>query len=72
MIVSGDRAADMHVRIKYAGIDEGMISEERNYEALVSRLSGSSLPVFVMPTYTALLDLRSVIVRHAGGSEFWE
>ena len=72
VIVSGDRAADMHVRIKYAGIDEGMISEERNYEALVSRLSGSSLPVFVMPTYTALLDLRSVIVRHAGGSEFWE
>ena len=72
IIVSGDRAADMHVRIKYAGIDESMISEERNYETLVSKLSESKLPVFIMPTYTALLDLRTVIVRHTGGSEFWE
>ena len=72
IIVSGDRAADMHVRIKYAGIDESMISEERNYETLVSKLSESKIPVFIMPTYTALLDLRTVIVRHTGGSEFWE
>ena len=72
IIVSGDRAADMHVRIKYAGIGEAMISEERNYEALVSRLSACKEPVFIMPTYTALLDLRTVIVRHTGGSEFWE
>ena len=72
IIVSGDRAADMHVRIKYAGIGEAMISEERSYEALVSRLSESKEPVFIMPTYTALLDLRTVIVRHTGGSEFWE
>ena len=72
IIVSGDRAADMHVRIKYAGIGEAMISEERNYEALVSRLSECRKPIFIMPTYTALLDLRTVIVRHTGGSEFWE
>ena len=72
IIVSGDRAADMHVRVKYAGIDEAMISEERNYEVLVSRLSESREPIFIMPTYTALLDLRTVIVRHTGGSEFWE
>ena len=62
----------MHVRIKYAGIDESMISEERNYETLVNKLSESKIPVFIMPTYTALLDLRTVIVRHTGGSEFWE
>ena len=72
IIVSGDRAADMPVRIKYAGIGEAMISEERNYEALVNRLSECKEPVFIMPTYTALLDLRTVIVRHTGGSEFWE
>mgnify|MGYP002854948316 CR=1 FL=1 len=70
--VSGDRAADMHVRIKYAGIEESIISEERNYETLISLLSEKSEPVFVMPTYTALLDLRTVIVRHTGGAEFWE
>ena len=72
VIVSGDRAADMHVRIKYAGIDEEIISEERSYEALVEKLSGTNLPVFIMPTYTAMLDLRTVIVHHTGGTEFWE
>lgn len=70
--VSGDRAADMHVRIKYAGIDESFLSEERNYETLVHLLSEHSESIFVMPTYTALLELRTVIVRHTGGAEFWE
>ena len=70
--VSGDRAADMHVRIKYAEIEESLLSEERNYEALIQLLSDKKEPIFVMPTYTALLDLRTVIVRQTGGAEFWE
>ena len=72
VIVSGDRAGDIHVRLKYAGLDESRIREERNYEALVTSLSETDLPVFIMPTYTALLDLRALIVRHCGGTEFWE
>lgn len=72
VIVSGIRAGDMHVRLKYAGIGESQITEERNYEALVKQLSEETLPVYIMPTYTALLDLRKEIVRHCGGAEFWE
>ncbi|MCR5088864.1 MAG: MurT ligase domain-containing protein [Oscillospiraceae bacterium] len=72
VIVSGDRTGDMHVRMKYAGIDASLLSEERDYEKLVTRLSETDLPVFIMPTYTAMLDLRAAIVRHVGGTEFWE
>jgi len=72
VIVSGDRAADMHVRIKYAGIEEARIEEQRDYEALVRELEGEEVPVFLMPTYTAMLELRSVMIRHCGGAEFWE
>ena len=72
VIVSGDRAGDMRVRIKYAGIPDAFIQEERNYEALVAKLEKTDKPIFIMPTYTAMLDLRQVVIRHCGGAEFWE
>lgn len=72
VIVSGDRASDMRIRIKYAGIDDSRIVLERSYEKLVTDLEGADKPVFIMPTYTAMLELRSVVVKHCGGKEFWE
>jgi UDP-N-acetylmuramyl tripeptide synthase len=72
VIVSGDRALDMRLRIKYAGIDDGRIRVERDYGALVESLSGEELPIFLMPTYTAMLELRQAVVHKVGGQEFWE
>ena len=72
VIVSGDRAEDMRVRVKYAGIDDSFIETECDYSALVERLGGQTLPVFIMPTYTAMLELREQVIKRCGGSEFWE
>ena len=72
VIVSGDRAEDMRVRVKYAGIDDSFIETERDYAALVENLGSQPLPVFIMPTYTAMLELREQVIRRCGGSEFWE
>ena len=72
VIVSGDRAADMHVRVKYAGVPAERIREERDYEALVSMLAEEPRPIFLMPTYTAMLELRQAVIRRVGGAEFWE
>ena len=72
VIVSGDRAQDMRVRIKYAGIPDGQIQVERDYARLVEQIAGQELPVFLMPTYTAMLELRQVVIRHCGGTEFWK
>lgn len=71
VIVSGDRAQDMRLRIKYAGIPDERISVERDYETLVRGLEGQDKPVFIMPTYTAMLELREVLIKHCGGDEFW-
>ena len=71
VIVSGDRAGDMAVRIKYAGVDERFVSIERDYEKLVSELEAQDRPVYIIPTYTAMLELREVLIRHCGGDEFW-
>ncbi|MCR5664051.1 MAG: MurT ligase domain-containing protein [Oscillospiraceae bacterium] len=72
VIVSGDRAADMRVRIKYAGVPEGRITLEKDYEKLVDELQREEKAVLLMPTYTAMLELRQIIIRRVGGSEFWE
>ena len=72
VIVSGDRAGDMRVRIKYAGIPDEHISMQRNYEELVKWIEQQELPVFIMPTYTAMLELRQVVIKHCGGADFWE
>ena len=72
VIVSGDRAQDMRVRLKYAGIPDENITVERDYEKLVSSLEPLQTDVCLLPTYTAMLELRSVMIRHCGGAEFWE
>ena len=72
VIVAGDRAQDMRVRIKYAGIADGSITVERDYEKLVSTLERQKRNVYLMPTYTAMLELRQVMIRHCGGADFWE
>ena len=72
VIVSGDRAEDLRVRIKYAGIPDRFIRVERDYARLVDWIAGQEQPVFLMPTYTAMLELRQAVVHRIGGQEFWE
>lgn len=71
VIVSGDRAADMAVRVKYAGIDPRFVTIEHDYEKLVKELETEERPIYMIPTYTAMLELREVLIRHCGGDEFW-
>ncbi|MCR5575471.1 MAG: MurT ligase domain-containing protein [Oscillospiraceae bacterium] len=71
LAVSGDRAADMAVRLKYAGVAPKALHIERDYEKLVSWIDAQEVPVFIIPTYTAMLELREAVIRKVGGDEFW-
>lgn len=70
--VSGIRHADMALRLKYAGVPEEKILSEGDYSALVEKLSHMDESIYMIPTYSAMLELRSAIVAKTGGSEFWE
>ena len=72
VVVSGDRAQDMRVRIKYAGIADEHIRVERDYERLVDWIERQEKPVYLMPTYTAMLELRQTVIHRCGGTDFWE
>ena len=71
IVVSGDRAAELATRIKYAGMDSGRIRIERDYRKLVEWADAQETPVFMMPTYTSMLELREAVIRHCGGDDFW-
>jgi len=63
VIVSGVRATDMAVRLKYAGIkSENIIIIENIKKALEKSLSSikEEEKLYILPTYTALLDLQKI------------
>lgn len=59
---SGTRAEEMALRLKYAGVD-GEIAVERDLgRSLDSAVAaGNGQPLYALPTYTALLELRDLL-----------
>lgn len=74
LTVSGGRAWDMALRLKYAGLGDAPTVEEDIAMALTEALErtpeGETL--YVIPTYTAMLDVRNILGRWAGRGSFWE
>jgi lipid II isoglutaminyl synthase (glutamine-hydrolysing) len=59
---SGTRAEEMALRLKYAGVDAPIeVDRElgRSFDAAVA--GGDGGPLFALPTYTALLELRELL-----------
>lgn len=64
IMVSGSRAEDLAIRLKYAGIPEANIHIEPDLKAALDQALAQTRPdetLYVLPTYTALLALRKLI-----------
>ena len=72
LFVSGVRADDMALRFKYAGVPEEKLHVVRDYGRLVEACIAQDKPVYIMPTYTAMLGLREKISKTYGFKDFWE
>lgn len=72
IFASGMRASELYDRLLRAGIAEDRIIREDSCSALIDELSGSEYPVFIMPTYTGMMETRAEIIRRCGGTDFWE
>ncbi|MDP9294437.1 MAG: MurT ligase domain-containing protein, partial [Actinomycetota bacterium] len=72
-VCAGTRAPEMAVRLKYAGIPPEAIEVEEDIErSLDSAVAVSSGPLFALPTYTALLELRTLLARRGLARSYWE
>jgi len=69
---SGTRSLDMAVRLKYAGVD-AVWSESDPSAALARLIEGvpAGDPVYVVPTYTAMLDLLRLLLPDTHRREAW-
>jgi UDP-N-acetylmuramyl tripeptide synthase len=72
---SGTRAAELAVRLKYAGVEEPRIQVQGDLgralrEAADDRPEDDS-PLYALPTYTAMLSLRELLVARGEASSAW-
>jgi UDP-N-acetylmuramyl tripeptide synthase len=74
-VVSGTRAEDMAVRLKYADVPEPAILVEPDLSRAVDRALAALPPgatLYVLPTYTAMLELRDELARRGWVRQFWD
>jgi lipid II isoglutaminyl synthase (glutamine-hydrolysing) len=73
-VVGGTRGADMAVRLKYAGVaQERLQLVEAIPEAIDAALAAlpPATTLFILPTYTAMLELREELARRGWVHQFW-
>lgn len=72
---SGTRAADLAARLKYAGLDPARIRVQEDLATALNEASvggaESGAPLYALPTYTAMLALRELLVARGEASSAW-
>ena len=74
MVCAGTRAAELAVRLKYAGADPAKLTVVEDLELALDQalaMSSPPTPLYVLPTYTALLGLRELLARRGEAQEYW-
>ena len=75
VVCSGTRAEELALRLKYAGVEpaSGSRSSPQLERALDRALAeDGGRPLYALPTYTALLELRDLLADRGHAQPFWE
>jgi UDP-N-acetylmuramyl tripeptide synthase len=72
---SGTRAPELALRLKYAGIDPTRIRVQPDLPLALREAAGDrpgpDVPLYALPTYTAMLSLRELLVARGEASSAW-
>jgi UDP-N-acetylmuramyl tripeptide synthase len=72
---SGSRAPELALRLKYAGIDPARIRVQADLPSALREAasdgSDPQTPLYALPTYTAMLALRELLVARGEASSAW-
>jgi UDP-N-acetylmuramyl tripeptide synthase len=75
LVATGERAAELALRFKYAGLPAGSIEVVPSLEEALDRgleLTARGSELVALPTYTAMLALREVVGRRGFVKPYWE
>ncbi len=74
-VASGGRAAELALRFRYGGLDEGAIELEPDLGRALDRgleLTRDGGELVVLPTYTAMLGLQRLLASRGLAKPYWE
>jgi UDP-N-acetylmuramyl tripeptide synthase len=73
-MAAGTRAEDLALRLKYAGFGDDVPLERQTAPALRRALAATPPggTLYVVPTYTAMLEVRELLAKQGGARHFWE
>jgi UDP-N-acetylmuramyl tripeptide synthase len=73
-MAAGTRAEDLALRLKYAGFGDDVPLERATAPALRRALEATPADgtLYVVPTYTAMLEVRELLAKQGGARHFWE
>lgn len=75
VVVTGIRAEDMALRLKYAGLESARVTVERDGGRALENartLLRDGERLYILPTYTAMLHLRDILARKGIVRGFWK
>ena len=75
LVATGERAAELALRFKYAGLPESSIDVRPSLEDALDHALGLTPPgseLVALPTYTAMLSLRDLVARRGFARPYWE
>jgi UDP-N-acetylmuramyl tripeptide synthase len=74
VVCSGTRAAELALRLKYAGVSEDRIELVPPLGAGLDRsiVADHGRPLYALPTYTALIELRELLAERGQARPYWE
>jgi lipid II isoglutaminyl synthase (glutamine-hydrolysing) len=75
LVATGERAAELALRFKYAGLDGAAIDVVPSLEDALDRALELTPPdgeLAALPTYTAMLALRDLVARRGFARPYWE
>jgi lipid II isoglutaminyl synthase (glutamine-hydrolysing) len=75
LVATGERAAELALRFKYAGTPEASIDVVPSLEEALDRalaLTPAGAELVALPTYTAMLALRDLVARRGFVRPYWE
>lgn len=68
----GDQAKSLEDRLHRAGAAEGLVEVQKDYRKVVALLKDQSLPIYALPNYTSMMELRSALLEVTDNRDFWE
>ena len=75
VVASGDRAAELGVRLVYGGLPEERLEVVSELERALDRgleLVEAGTDLVVLPTYTAMLALRGILTKRGAVRPYWD